>query len=63
LIFGAGVSDNVVTAAGSGFTSRDLAYGNITEDGIAGSIGAYAATATHNGRMWAMQMVAFRAAQ
>jgi hypothetical protein len=63
LIFGAGVSDNAVTAAGSGFASRDLAYGNITEDRIAGSVGSYAATATHNGSIWGIQMVAFRAAQ
>jgi chitodextrinase len=63
LIFGAGVSDNVVTAPGSGFISHDRAYGNITEDRIAGSAGSYAATATHNGKMWGMQMVAFRPAQ
>jgi chitodextrinase len=63
LIFGAGVSDNMVTAAGSGFIARDLAYGNITEDRIAASIGAYAATATQNGQSWGMQMVAFRPAQ
>jgi chitodextrinase len=62
LIFAAGVSDNAVTAAGSGFTARDLAYGNITEDRVAASTGSYGATATHNGKMWAMQMVAFRAA-
>ncbi|MBS1865618.1 MAG: Ig-like domain-containing protein [Acidobacteria bacterium] len=61
LIFGAGVSDNSVTAAGSGFLSRDLAYGNITEDRVGASIGSYAATATHNGKIWGMQMVAFRA--
>ena len=63
LIFGAGVSDNAVTAAGSGFTARDMAYGNITEDRTASSTGSYSATATHNGSSWAMQMVAFRAAQ
>ncbi len=63
LLFGAGVSDNMVTAAGSGFVSRDMAYGNITEDRIAASIGSYSATATHNGKMWGMLMVAFRAAQ
>ncbi len=63
LIFGAGVSDNNVTAAGSGFVSRDLAYGNITEDRTAAAIGSYAATATHNGQKWGMQMVAFRSAQ
>ncbi len=63
LIFGAGVSDNAVTAAGSGFVSRDQAYGNITEDRSAGAIGSYAASATHNGKQWCMQMVAFRAAK
>jgi chitodextrinase len=62
LIFGAGVSDNVVTAAGSGLASRDMAYGNITEDRSAASVGSYSATATHSGNMWGMQMVAFRAA-
>jgi chitodextrinase len=62
LIFGAGVSDNMVTSAGSGFTARDSAFGNITEDRIAGPAGSYGATAAHNGRKWAMQMVAFRAA-
>jgi chitodextrinase len=60
LIFGAGVSDNVVTAAGSGFIGRDMAYGNIVEDRIAGAAGSYSATATQSGNMWAMQMVAFR---
>jgi chitodextrinase len=63
LVFGAGVSDNTVTAAGSGFVSRDLAYGNITEDRSAATAGPCSATATHNGKMWGMQMVAFRAAQ
>lgn len=63
LIFGAGVSDNSVTVVGSGFTARDLAYGNVTEDLVAGTIGPYAATATHNGNTWGMQVVAFRAAQ
>jgi len=63
LIFGAGVSDDTVTAAGYNFASRDLAYGNITEDRVALSVGPYAATATHSGRMWGMQLVAFRAAQ
>jgi chitodextrinase len=62
LIFGGGVSDNVVTAAGTNFISRDLAYGNITEDQIAATPGTYAATAIHNGLDWAMQVVAFRPA-
>ena len=63
LVFGAGVSDDSVTAGGSGFSVRDLSYGNITEDKIATSAGSYAATATHSGNRWAMQVVAFRAAQ
>jgi hypothetical protein len=63
LIFGAGVSDAYVTAAGSGFTARDLAYGNITEDLAAASIGTYSATAAHAGQQWGMQMVAFRPTQ
>jgi len=62
LIFGAGVSDNSVTAAGSGFTARSTAYGNITEDCIATSTGSYNATASQNGRAWGMQMIAFRSA-
>jgi hypothetical protein len=62
LLFGAGVSDNSVTAAGSGFTARDTAYGNITEDRIAASTGSYSATASQNGSAWGMQMIAFRPA-
>jgi chitodextrinase len=62
LIFGAGVSDGAVTAAGSGFIARSMAYGNITEERIATSTGVYSATASHNGRAWGMQMVAFRPA-
>ena len=62
LIFAAGVSDNTVTAAGSGFISRDLVFGNITEDRIATAIGAYSATATHKGKAWGIQMVAFKPA-
>ena len=60
LIFGAGASDAAVTASGTGFTARDLNYGNITEDRIAATAGSNTATATHNGQYWAMQMVAFR---
>jgi chitodextrinase len=60
LIYGAGVSDNTVTAAGSGFSARDLSFGNIVEDRVATSAGTVSATATHNGYMWGMQVVAFR---
>jgi chitodextrinase len=62
LLFGAGVSDYIVTAAGSGFAARDTTYGNITEDRVAVSTGAYNATATHSGNAWGMQLVAFRPA-
>jgi chitodextrinase len=62
LIFGAGVSDMSVTAVGPGFTGRSLAFGNVTEDESATAAGSYAATATHDGIVWEMQMVAFRAA-
>jgi hypothetical protein len=62
LLFGAGVSDDMVTAAGAGFAPRDMTYGNITEDEVASSTGSYSATATHRGNTWAMQVVAFRAA-
>ncbi len=62
LIFGAGVSGSTVTRAGTSFTVRDLMYGNITEDRIANSPGSYSATATQDSGAWAMQVVAFRAA-
>jgi hypothetical protein len=62
LLFGAGVSDDRVTGAGDGFAPRDMTYGNITEDGVASVTGSYSATATHSGNAWAMQVVAFRAA-
>ncbi len=62
LIFGAGVSDMAVTAAGPGFAARSMAFGNVTEDESATSAGSYAGTATHDGAVWEMQMVAFRAA-
>lgn len=62
LIFGAGVSDNLVSAAGSGFTARDMAFGNITEDRPATATGSVSATASHKGKAWGMQVVAFRGA-
>ena len=62
LLFGAGVSDNAVTSAGSGYVARSLAFGNITEDRVGASAGTYSATAPHIGSIWAMQIVAFRPA-
>ena len=62
LLFAAGVSDNTVTTAGTGFTTRLTGFGNLTEDRVATTSGSYAGTATQNGAAWAMQLVAFRAA-
>jgi chitodextrinase len=62
LLFGAGVSGNSVTAAGSGFNSRTTAYGNITEDRTPAATGLFSATASQNGSTWGMQIVAFRPA-
>jgi glucose/arabinose dehydrogenase/PKD repeat protein/fibronectin type 3 domain-containing protein len=62
LIFGAGASNDTVTAAGAGFTSRLTDFGNLTEDKNVTSAGSYNATATHNGNRWVMHMVAFKTA-
>ena len=62
LIFGAGASSKIVTAPGTGFTSRLTDYGNRTEDRNVTSAGSYSATATQNGNRWVMHMVAFRTA-
>ena len=62
LIFGAGASNHVVTAAGTGFTSRLTDLGNRTEDRNVTSTGSYNATATQDGSRWVMHMVAFKAA-
>jgi enamine deaminase RidA (YjgF/YER057c/UK114 family) len=61
LIFGAGTTGYVFTAAGLGFTNRVIdAYGNIAEDRTAASTGIYNATATTSSAVWIMQMAAFR---
>ena len=62
LLFGAGASDNTVTAAGTGFTKRLTGFGNLTEDRVVTTTGSYAATASQNGAAWVMQLVAFRVA-
>ena len=62
LIFAAGASTHTVTAAGAGFTTRRSDFGNLTEDRVVTSAGAYNATATQNSPAWVMHMVAFRAA-
>ena len=60
LLFGAGVSMNIVNGAGAGYTARDMALGNITEDRVVTAQGTYNATASNNGGGWGMQLVAFR---
>src|SRR5262249_49870791 len=62
LLFGAAASSKTVTSAGSGFTPRSNASGNLIEDRTVTATGSYAATARQNGKGWVMQMTAFRAA-
>jgi hypothetical protein len=62
LIFGAGMTFDVYSAAGSGFTKRVITkFGDITEDATLLSTGTYSATAPlRSSAPWVMQMVAFR---
>jgi uncharacterized protein (TIGR03437 family) len=62
LLFAGGVSANVVTSPGAGYTARSTSDGNITEDQIVSATGSYNATASNSSGAWAMQMVAFKAA-
>jgi trimeric autotransporter adhesin len=62
LLFAGGVSSASVTSAGTGYTARSFAQGNITEDRTVTATGSYSATATHTGQAWGMQLVAFRGA-
>jgi len=62
LIFGAGTTGDIFTAAGPGFVSRMInVYGNIAEDKNVTSVGSYSATATTSSSVWVMQMATFRA--
>lgn len=61
LIFGAGASDSLVNATGTGFTTRLTAYGNRTEDRNVTSAGSYSASAKQNHNAWVMHMAAFKA--
>jgi hypothetical protein len=63
LVFGAGMTFKVFTAAGSGFTSRAITYfGDIVEDETVTTEGAQAATGTLNeSTYWVMQMATFKA--
>jgi len=62
MIYCACVSDNTVTAGSSGFTIRSTAYGNLTEDRVGTTAGAYTVTASHNGSAWGLQVLALRPA-
>src|SRR5262249_34390193 len=63
LIFGAGAADGAFTAAGTGFTQRQItSYGDLGEDEITSSAGSYSATGTTVNGGWVMQMASFMAA-
>jgi lysophospholipase L1-like esterase len=63
LIFGYGSVDHKVSAAGSGFTTRESAGGNMSEDMIVSATGSYAATFTQNiSSGWVTLMATFVAA-
>ena len=62
LIFGAGDTSGVFSAAGTGFTKRIITNpdSDITEDKTVSAIGSYNATGKQSGA-WVMQVVAFKA--
>jgi hypothetical protein len=61
LIFGAGMTANVFTGAGTGFTSRIITTpdADIAEDSTVAATGSYSATAANKSSSWVMQMVTF----
>jgi chitodextrinase len=63
LIFGAGDTSGVFSAAGTGFTKRIITNpdSDITEDKTVSAIGSYNATGKQSGA-WVMQVAAFKAA-
>jgi len=56
LLFAAGITGNVFTAAGSAFTDRVITApdGDIVEDAIAASAGSYNATASLSSGTWVL---------
>jgi glucose/arabinose dehydrogenase len=60
LLYAVAASTDIVTAAGSGWTTRSTASGTLTQDRLATAPGPYSATATQSGTGWVMQLVAFR---
>jgi cellulase (glycosyl hydrolase family 5) len=63
LLIGSNLVAYGITAAGSGYTQRDLSAGNTDEDKTVTSTGSYSATATQSpSGWWIMQLTAFKAA-
>ena len=65
LIFGAGMTFDIYSAAGSGFSNRVITnFGDIAEDATVLSTGSYSATAPlRSSAPWVMQMATFKAKQ
>ncbi len=61
LLFAAGMTGTVFTAAGSGFTSRVVTSpdGDLVADAVAASVGSYAASASLGSGTWLLQLAAF----
>ncbi len=62
LLFGSGASNSTVTSAGPGYTTRSTLSGDRTMDAVASAPGTHRATATQNGSVWVLHVVAFKAA-
>lgn len=62
LLFGSGASDSTVTSAGPGFTTRSTLSGDRTMDAVVSAGTAHRATASQNGSVWVLHVVAFKAA-
>ena len=64
LIFGAGITGGIFSAAGTSFTNRIISYdGDIAEDRVVATAGGYSAGATLSPSAgWVMQVAAFKAA-
>jgi chitodextrinase len=62
LLFGANMTTGSTSGPGTGFTSRVITWpdGDIAEDQVVSTTGAYHATAGMDGSPWVMQMAAFR---
>jgi len=64
LLFAAGMTANVFTSTGAGFTERVITVpdADIVEDRVAAAPGSYSAAAALNAGAWIMQVAAFKAA-